>query len=241
MRSTGNGQGLLRRPPDADDVRTPVLVVNFKAFSEALGAKGHRIAEACAKVTEETGASIAVAPATPDIASIAKSVRIPVLAQHVDSVDPGERTGWTPPEAILAAGAAGTLVNHSERKLSRQDLGAAVKRCADLGLEVVCCADDVVESERCAKLGPDFLAIEPPELIGGSVSVTTAKPEVISTAVDRVHAVNPHVRVLCGAGVKRRADVRRAIELGTAGVLVASGVVRAKNPATAVQDLARGL
>jgi len=222
-------------------VRTPVLVTNFKAFPEALGAKGLLLAEACARVTEETGASIAVAPAAPDLGAIAKRVRIPVLAQHVDAVDPGERTGWTPPEAILAAGAAGTLLNHSERKLSWKGMAVSVKRCTDLGLEVVCCADDLAEAERCAKLGPEFLAIEPPELIGGRVSVTTAKPGVISTAVDRVRAVNPRVQVLCGAGVKGRADVRRAIELGTAGVLVASGVVRAKNPATAVRDLARGL
>ena len=222
-------------------MRTPVLVVNFKAFPEALGAKGFRLAEVCAKVTEETGASIAVAPTTPDLAAIAKRVRIPVLAQHVDGIDPGERTGWTPPEAILAAGGAGTLLNHSERKLPRGEMAATVKRCADLGLEVVCCADDLREAETCAKLGPEFLAIEPPELIGGRVSVTSAKPEVVSTAVDRVRAVNPRVQVLCGAGVKGRADVRRAIDLGTAGVLVASGVVRAKDPAKAVRDLARGL
>jgi len=222
-------------------VRTPVLVANFKAFPEALGAKGLRLAEACAKVTEETGASIAVAPTTPDLAAIAKRVRIPVLAQHVDGLDPGEHTGWTPPEAILAAGAAGTLLNHSERKLSWEEIATSVKRCADLGLEVICCAADLVEAERCAKLGPEFLAIEPPELIGGRVSVTTAKPEIVSTAVDRVRAVNARVQVLCGAGVKGRTDVRRAIELGTAGVLVASGVVRAKDPEKAVRDLARGL
>ena len=180
-------------------------MANFKAFPEALGAKGLRLAEACATITEETGASIAVAPALPDLGAIAKRVRIPVLAQHVDAVGPGERTGWTPPEAILAAGAAGTLLNHSERKLSPREIAVSVERCTDLGLEVVCCADALIAAERCAKLGPDFLAIEPPELIGGRVSVTTAKPDVVATAVDRVRAVNPHVQVLCGAGVKRRA------------------------------------
>ena len=108
-----SGQGLLRRPPVADAVRTPVVIVNFKAFPEALGAKGLRLADMCARVTEETGASIAVAPSVPDLAAIAKRVRIPVLAQHVDGVESGEHTGWTPPHAILAAGAAGTLLNHS--------------------------------------------------------------------------------------------------------------------------------
>ena len=222
-------------------MRTPLIVVNFKAYPEALGAKGRQLAEACAKVADETGASIALAPASPDLATIAKRVRIPVLAQHVDGLDPGEHTGWIPPEAVLAAGAAGTLLNHSERKVAWEEMAISMRRCADLGLEVVCCADDLPEAETCAKLGPDFVAIEPPDLIGGRVSVTSAKPEVVSTAVDRVRSVNPHVRVLCGAGVKTGRDVRRAIELGTVGVLVASGVVRAKDPAKAVRDLARGL
>ena len=222
-------------------MRTPLIVVNFKAYPEALGAKGLQLAEACAKVADETGASIALAPASPDLASIAKRVRIPVLAQHVDGLDPGEHTGWIPPEAVLAAGAAGTLLNHSERKVAWEEMAISMRRCTDLGLEVVCCADDLPEAETCAKLGPDFVAIEPPDLIGGRVSVTSAKPEVVSTAVDRVRSVNPHVRVLCGAGVKTGRDVRRAIELGTVGVLVASGVVRAKDPAKAVRDLARGL
>ena len=234
-------KGLLALTAVADGVRTPLIVVNFKAFPEALGAKSLKLAAACAKVSDYTGASIAVAPATPDLALIAKHVRIPVLAQHVDALEAGERTGWTPPEAALAAGAAGTLLNHSERKVAWEEIAVSVRRCADLGLEVVGCADDLPEAETLAKLGPDFIAIEPPELIGGHVSVTAAKPEVVSAAVDRIRAVNPRVRVLCGAGVKTGRDVRRAIELGTVGVLVASGVVRAKDPAKAVRDLARGL
>ncbi len=222
-------------------MRTPLLLVNFKVYPEALGTKGLRLADACAKVVETSGASIAVAPAMPDLAAVAKRVRIPVVAQHVDAVAGGERTGWTPPEAALAAGAAGTLLNHSERKVAAGDLEATLLRCRDLGLEVVCCADDLAEAEASAILGPEFVAIEPPELIGGDVSVTSAKPEVVSGAVERITAVNPSVRVLCGAGVKSRRDVRRAIELGAAGVLVASGVVRAKDSAKAIADLARGL
>jgi len=53
--------------------------------------------------------------------------------------------------------------------------------------------------------------------------------------------VNPRVEVLCGAGVKTGKDVARAIELGTSGVLLASGVVLAKDPAKALLDLAKGL
>ena len=44
--------------------------------------------------------------------------------------------------------------------------------------------------------------MEPPELIGGDISVTTADPSIVSDTVAVVKAVNPNVRVLCGAGVK---------------------------------------
>jgi triosephosphate isomerase len=71
--------------------------------------------------------------------------------------------------------------------------------------------------------------------------VTTANPEIVSGAVQRIRAVNPNVGVLCGAGVKSRKDVAKALELGTVGVLLASGVVKAKNPEAALRDLVKGL
>ncbi|HEV8594585.1 MAG TPA: triose-phosphate isomerase [Thermoplasmata archaeon] len=222
-------------------MRTPFLLVNFKAYPQALGAKAVALAKVCAAVAEDTGRSIAVAPSALDLAFVAKSVRIPVFAQHLDPVEAGKSTGWIPPEAALAAGAVGTLVNHSERKVAWEEMRDLVKRCNGVGLEVVVCADDVAEAETAAKLGPDFIAIEPPELIGGDVSVTAAKPEIITKAVSRIHGANPHVQVLCGAGVKTGKDVAKALELGTVGVLLASGVVAARNPEKALRDLMKGL
>ena len=92
-----------------------------------------------------------------------------------------------------------------------------------------------------AKLEPSILAVEPPELIGGDISVTKAKPEVVSETVEGVHRVAPRVPVFCGAGVKNGADIRKAIELGAEGVLLASGIVKAKDPRAALLDLVKGL
>ena len=222
-------------------MRTPAIVVNFKAYPEAMGPKALAVAKIAAEIANRTGASIVVAPAATDVARIAHEVRIPVFAQHVDAVEAGARTGWLPPEAALEAGAAGTLLNHSERKIPMKNLQAIIPRCEALGLEVVGCADDLAEAESIARLGPEYVAIEPPELIGGDVSVTRAKPEVVSGAVARIRKVNPRVEVLCGAGVRTAKDVAKAIELGTVGVLLASGVVKAKDPKKALADLARGL
>jgi len=222
-------------------MRLPAIVLNFKTYPEILGKKGWDLAKRFAAVADETGASVVLCPPTTDLAHIAKFVHLPVFAQHVDAIDPGPTTGWSPPEALREAGAAGTLINHSERKVAWEEMAKVIPRCRDLGLEVIGCADDLAEAETLAKLSPDYIAIEPPELIGGDVSVTTAKPEVVSGAVKRIHAANVDVRVLCGAGVKTRKDVAMALELGTSGVLLSSGVVKAKDPEKALRDLVKGL
>jgi len=222
-------------------MRLPAIMVNFKVYPEVLGKRGWELARTCAKVAEDTGASIVIAPPMSDLAHIARIVHIPVFGQHADTAEAGAHTGWLPPEALLEAGAAGTLLNHSERKIPHKNVAALVPRCEALGLEVVACADDLKEAEALAKLGPDYIAIEPPELIGGEVSVTTASPEIVAGAVQRIHAVSPSVGVLCGAGVKDRKDVRKALDLGTVGVLLASGIVKARDPEKALRDLVKGL
>ncbi|HEX9339814.1 MAG TPA: triose-phosphate isomerase [Thermoplasmata archaeon] len=222
-------------------MRLPAIVLNFKTYPEILGKRGWDLAKRFAAVADDTGASIVLCPPATDLAHVAKLVHIPVFGQHVDATEAGQATGWIPPEALLEAGAAGTLINHSERKVAWEEMAKSVPRCQKIGLEVVACADDLAEAETLAKLSPEYIAIEPPELIGGDVSVTTAKPEVIATAVERIHAVNPRVVVLCGAGVRSRKDVAKALDLGTSGVLLSSGIVKAKDPEKALRDLVKGL
>src|SRR5437879_7555673 len=211
-------------------MRLPSIVLNFKTHPEVLGKKGWDLAKRFAAVADGTGASIGLCPPATDIAHVAKLVHVPVFAQHVDAVEPGPSTAWTPPEGLLEAGAAGTLINHSERKVAWEEMAKSIPRCQKIGLEVVACADDLAEAETLAKFAPEYIAIEPPELIGGDVSVTTAKPEVISRAVERIRAANPNVVVLCGAGVLTAQYGAKAIELGTSGVLLATGVLKAKDP-----------
>ncbi len=222
-------------------MRLPAIVVNFKVYPEALGKRGWDLAKVCAQVAEDTGAAIVIAPPLTELAHIARLVHIPVFGQHADTADAGAHTGWVPPEALREAGAAGTLLNHSERKIPHKNVAEIVPRCEALGLEVIACADDLLEAEALARLAPDYVAIEPPELIGGDVSVTTANPEIVAGAVERIHRVDRDVGVLCGAGVKDRKDVRKALDLGAAGVLLASGVVKAKDPEKTLRDLVRGL
>lgn len=183
---------------------------------------------------------MAISPSTPDLGRLAHQLEIPVLAQHVDPLDAGARTGHVVPESIAAAGAGGSLINHSERPMDPGTVGEAVRLLTGLGLVPVVCAKDVATARRLAAFRPPYLAVEPPELIGGDRAVSTAAPEVIVGSVIAVHEVSPATIVLCGAGVHDREDVARALELGSEGILVASAVTRAPDPAAAIAELLRG-
>jgi triosephosphate isomerase len=77
---------------------------------------------------------------------------------------------------------------------------------------------------------PDIVSFEPPELIGTGIAVSKAQPQVITNAVSLVRQVNADITILCGAGISQSQDVATALKLGTDGVLVASGIVKAKDP-----------
>jgi len=183
--------------------------------------------------------TIIVAPPKIDLARVAAEVEIPVFAQHVDPYKPGSHTGSIIAEDVKAAGAVGSLINHSERRLRLADIGMVLERLRENDLISLLCTDTVETTKAGAALSPDMLAIEPPELIGTGIPVSKAKPEVVRGAVQAVQKIDPDVHVLCGAGISTGDDVARAIELGTEGVLLASAYVKAKDPKMVLIDMAR--
>lgn len=219
----------------------PAMIINFKTYEEGFGKKGLGLLRSIEGAASSHKGQVAVAVGPADIRHYSESSSLPVFSQHIDPVGFGPYTGHVVPESVKEAGAIGTLINHSERRLTLAEIEAAVDRCRSIGLLSCVCTNNIVTSAAIAALGPDFLAVEPPELIGGDISVSTARPEVVSGSVERVHAINGKVKVLCGAGVKNGADVRKAIELGAEGVLLASGVVKARDIANVMNDLLSGL
>ncbi len=119
------------------------------------------------------------------------------------------------------------------------NLEAAIRRAEEVGLMTMVCSNNPAVSAAVAALGPDYVAVEPPELIGTGIPVSKAKPEVITDTVELVRRVNPDVKVLTGgAGISTGGeDVKKALELGSVGVLLASGVTKAKDPEKAIRDL----
>jgi triosephosphate isomerase len=219
--------------------RKPMVIVNFKTYAESTGKRALELARISEKVSDESGIYVAVAPQYVDIENIASETSVPVFSQHIDPVTYGGHTGHVLVEAVKEAGAVGTLINHSERRIPFNDVDAAIRRAKEVGLITCVCADTARNSSTIAYFSPDMIAVEPPELIGSGIPVSQAKPEVVSDTVSFVRKVNEGITVLCGAGITKGNDVAAALKLGTEGVLVASGIVRAKDQRAALMDLVK--
>ena len=217
------------------------LVVNYKAYPTAFREEALEVARKAAELAGElsrTRIILAVpAPMTYKIASIYEDVYL----QHLDPVEYGAHTGYIPAEAISDLPVRGTLINHSEHKIPFRDIAKIVEAVKKAGKEVIACADTPSEAAGLAYLKPDMIAVEPPELIGTGIPVSRAKPEVITRSVEAVHKVDPAITVLAGAGISSPDDAVRAVELGARGVLVASIVMKSKDPAGSLEALAYAL
>ena len=219
----------------------PIIIVNLKTYEEGYGADGFELCKIMEEISLEHNVNLAAAVSSIDLIDYSDNLKIPIFAQHVDGVNFGSNTGSILPEAVRYSGAVGTLVNHAERQMNWEDIESTIKRCKEVGLSTVLCTADVEATKRGATLNPDMVAVEPPELIGGDISVSTAKPEAISESVDAVNVINSEIPVLCGAGVKTQSDVSKAISLGSQGILLASGVVKSSKPREVLIDLIKGL
>jgi len=219
----------------------PIIIVNLKTYEEGYGADGFELCKIMEEISIEHNVNLAAAVSAIDLVDYADNLKIPIFAQHVDGVNYGSNTGSILPEAVRYSGAVGTLVNHAECQMSWKKIEKTINRCKELDLTTVLCTADIESSEKGSHLNPDMLAVEPPELIGGDISVSTAKPEIISDTVEVVKKINSNISVLCGAGVKNQEDVFKAISLGSEGILLASGVVKSTEPRKVLLDLIKGL
>jgi triosephosphate isomerase len=155
----------------------PLIVLNLKTYLEGTGEGAVRIAEACRAVGEESGIEIAVAPQLCDVYRVASQVDVPVYSQHIDGVGAGSFTGHVFARCVEEAGAVGTLINHSERRLNLADIEASITAAKGVGLRTIVCTNNIATTAAAAALGPDFVAVEPPELIGSGIPVSKADPE----------------------------------------------------------------
>jgi triosephosphate isomerase len=228
---------MCRQPSDRQIVRPRTFIVNFKNYPEVMGDGSLRLARAAAKAGSELGIEVVVAPPTPMLHAVVSSIATPVFAQKADSGEQGKSTGATIPESIKAAGCSGSLLNHSESRIPLEHLKATIQRMKSVGLKSCACAETTAEAITIAEFDPEFLAIEPPELIGSGRAVSKARPELITETAEALEKAGYAGTLLCGAGIVSGDDVAAAIRLGTHGILVASSVVKAHDWSAKLKEL----
>lgn len=214
------------------------LIINFKNYGEVSGEGAVKLARAAQAVAKKLKVEIAVAPPQPALALVAKSVKMPVICQHVDNEKVGSSTGYFVPEVAKSYGASGSLINHSEHRIEMKQIAGLVERLRGLRMTSIVCAREPWEVMEVSVFKPDFIAIEPPELIGSGRAVSTENPAIITKSIE---AAGSRSKVICGAGITGRGDVAKAMELGSRGILVASGIIKANSWAGKIAELAAGM
>lgn len=219
-------------------IKPPLIVINFKAYPASVGSQAVQLAQNMEKVAQEYSITMIPAVQHADIYRVSNEVNLPVFAQSLDLIESGAKTGWVTLQSIKEAGAQGSLINHSEHPLTLTAIETLTEGLKKENLLQLICAPSAKTSAAIAHFEPWAIAMEPPELIGGDISVTT-RPDVIKETIAEIKAVNKNSLILTGAGVKTGEHLLTALELGTQGVLLASGVTKAKDPYKVLVELAQ--
>ena len=217
-----------------------MFIINCKNYDEISGEKIIRLAKISQRISKKYKIPIAIAPPHHLIPLITE-FNVIVLAQHLDDKKVGSTTGFMIPEIAKKSKINGSLINHSEHRISEKEIKNLIKRLKRLRLQTVLCVKNVNELKKYLKLNPTFIAIEPPELIGTGKAISNERPQLITRAVAGVKSAKNSTKLLCGAGIVSGTDVARAKELGSKGILVASGIVKARNWEKIIDEFSRAL
>ena len=217
-----------------------MIIINCKNYDEIAGNRIIRLAKVSERISKKYKTPIAISPPHHLIPLITK-FKVTILAQHLDDKKVGSTTGFMVPEIAKKSKVNGALINHSEHRISSKEITNLVKRLKKLKMKTVVCVKNVREAEKYAKLNPTYIAIEPPELIGTGRAISNERPELITKSLLAVKKARNSTKLLCGAGIVTALDVERAIELGSRGILVASGIVKAKNWEKIISEFSRAL
>tara|TARA_Y100000310_G_C20548842_1_gene746991 strand:+ start:125 stop:778 length:654 start_codon:yes stop_codon:yes gene_type:complete len=213
----------------------PLILINFKTYKETAGDKALTLARKIAQV--KTRYEIAVCPPVLSLKEVCQKTKISCFAQHVDYKDYGSNTGRVLPLELKKLGCQGSLINHSEYRLPLEIIKKTVEACKKRKLTTIVCATTLNKIKKIALFKPDYIAYEPQKFIGGNISVTEAKPEIIVKAIQLVKKLSKKTKVLVGAGVHSNKDVGHALLLGAEGVLIGHAVPKAKDPKKFLKEM----
>jgi triosephosphate isomerase len=207
-------------------MKKPIIVINLKTYQQG------KSAVKLAKTLEKVDKNIILGVQASDVYEITKTTKLKIYAQHVDYFEPGRNTGFILPEAVKKDKAIGTFLNHSEHPLKFSILKKTIKRCKETNLKTMVFAKDLKQAKRIQKLNPDYIIIEPPELVAGTKSISQEKPELIKNISKQLK-----IPLLVGAGIHTKQDIQTAIKLGASGIAMSSAITKSKNPAKKLREL----
>jgi triosephosphate isomerase len=216
-------------------ITPPFFEIGPKAYLYGEGALA--LAKFADGLSEKFGVQILFTPQSVDLRLLAREMKhVLVFAQHMDYLEIGRGIGSVLPEAVKAAGAAGVLLNHVEKRLSPEELTRTVRRADEVGLATMVCADTLQDAVAVAQLNPNIIIAESPELIG--VGKRREGDEKSIAGINQaIWDINPEIRVLHGAGISSGKDVYAVIAAGAQGAGSTSGIIKAPDPLGMLEEM----
>lgn len=213
----------------------PFFEIGPKAY--LYGKEVLSLAEFADELCEKYNVQIIFTPQYVDIPLLARETKnLLIFAQHMDSLEIGRGVGSVLPEAVKAAGAEGVLLNHAEKPLPFEIIQRTIQRADEVGLASMVCAGSLEEVEIIARINPNILLAEPPELIGVGKRGADDQ-EAIRKINELVWEINPEILVLHGAGISCGQDVYEIIALGAQATGSTSGIIKAKDPFVMMEEM----
>ncbi len=201
-----------------------MIIINLKNYKI-----GKEVFDFVKKIEIYYNKAIIAVPAI-ELSDCVKNVgpNMQVYAQHVDYNEKGKGTGFVVPESLINAGVVGSLLNHSEHKISMTEIRKTMKRCNEAGLKIIVCCSSLREAIQIKKLNPYAMAFEDKKLIATGKSITEHRQHDIKKFAELLK--DSSIIPLCGAGISSGEDVAHALLLGCKGVLVSSVVANSQTP-----------
>jgi triosephosphate isomerase len=220
-------------------IEPPFFEVGPKAY--LYGQELLKLARYAGKLSQKYGVAIIFTPQYVDISLLARQARrVLVFAQHMDSLPVGRGVGSVLPEAVKAAGAAGVLLNHAEKSLPMEEIARTIRRADEVGLASMVCAATLEEIAAVARMQPNIILAESPDLIEGKPRDEQAR-RAIGEINALVRAINPQIRVLHAAGIHSGQDVYDVIANGAQATGSTSGIIKAPDPYAMLEEMIRAV
>ena len=205
-----------------------MIIVNFKNY--VYGEQALDLAKKIKKLAPK----VIVAVSSVDIRRIEYYTNLKVFAQHVNFKKGKKSTGFVNLENLKEANAKGTLLNHSEHRISGKEISNIINKSKKINFKIVLCVKNINEVKKYKKLKLYAIALEDPKLISTGKSITKHDLKRLKEFVKILKGTN--IIPLCGAGISSKEDYREALNLGCRGVLISSAVVKSKNPGKFLRD-----